>query len=79
MRSGERSPANEKGGGVSNQWEVGRSLQLMRSGERSLANEKGGGSLQPMGSGERSPTRSLQPMGSGKESPTNEKRGEVSS
>ena len=40
MRSGERSPVNEKWGGVSNQWEAGRSLQLMRSGKESPTNEK---------------------------------------
>ena len=40
--AGSLNNINEKWGGVSNQWEAGRSLQLMRSGKESPTNEKQG-------------------------------------
>ena len=40
--AGSLNNINEKWGGVSNQWEAGRSLQLMRSGKESPTNEKRG-------------------------------------
>ena len=52
MRSGERSLANEKGGGVSNQWEAGRGLQPGVSNQweagRDLQLMRRDRSLQPM-------------------------------